>query len=226
MLDLAFEEIGDGGEADVRMRPHVESLSWREQGRAHLVEENERADAAPAGVGQGAAHREAVAEIPRARDDERIEHIGENTTMPFTSALGDIGHVIQLAIAPVFLLTAIGTLLNVLSGRLGRAVDRRRTLTAAMADVDTRLSDTARGELAFVQRRVGIIYAAIALAVGSALLICLLIAIAFVDALTTFNFSRTVALLFVLSMLCLIGSLALFLREIYLGVNTIACPLR
>jgi hypothetical protein len=146
--------------------------------------------------------------------------------MPFTSALGDIGHVIQLAIAPVFLLTAIGTLLNVLSGRLGRAVDRRRTLAAAMADMDSRLSETARGELAFVQQRVRIIYAAIALAVGSALLICLLIAIAFIDALTTFNFSRTVALLFVLSMLGLIGSLALFMREIYLGVNTIACPLR
>ena len=35
--------------------------------------------------------------------------------------LSDIGHVIQLAIAPVFLLTAIATILNVLTGRLGRA---------------------------------------------------------------------------------------------------------
>ena len=33
--------------------------------------------------------------------------------------LSDISHVIQLAIAPVFLLTAVGTLLNVLAGRLG-----------------------------------------------------------------------------------------------------------
>src|SRR2546421_8172734 len=102
--------------------------------------------------------------------------------MPLSTALGDIAHVIQLAIAPVFLLTAVGTLLNVLAGRLGRAVDRRRVLVAALANLDDSLSGTARGELAFVGRRVKIIYSAIALAVTCALLICLLIAIAFLDA--------------------------------------------
>lgn len=146
--------------------------------------------------------------------------------IPLNSALGDIAHVIQLAIAPVFLLTAVGTLLAVLSGRLGRAVDRRRVLTAALAGLDAATGETARGELGTVQRRVRIIYAAIALAVSCALLICLLIAIAFVDALLTVNLSRVVAVLFVAAMVALIGSLALFLREIYLGVNTIACPLR
>jgi hypothetical protein len=83
-------------------------------------------------------------------------------------------------------------------------------------------ADKARGELAFVQERIRIIYAAIALAVSCALLICLLIAVAFVDALLTVNLVRLIAVLFVLGMLALIGSLVLFLREIYLGVNTIA----
>ena len=146
--------------------------------------------------------------------------------MPLNSALGDIAHVIQLAIAPVFLLTAVGTLLAVLSGRLGRSVDRRRALVAAMPGLDAANGDKARGELAFVQQRIRIIYAAIALAVACALLICLLIAVAFVDALITVNLSRLVAVLFVLAMLALIGSLGLFLREIYLGVNTVACPVR
>jgi MFS family permease len=138
----------------------------------------------------------------------------------------DVTHVIQLAIAPVFLLTAVGTLLNVLAGRLGRAVDRRRDLTSLLANIDEPLAQTARGELAFVGRRIKIIYAAIALSVSSALLICLLIAVAFADALFTVDFSRLVAALFMLAMVALIGALALFLREIYLGVNTIACPLR
>lgn len=146
--------------------------------------------------------------------------------MPLNSALGDIAHVIQLAIAPVFLLTAVGTLLAVLSGRLGRSVDRRRALVAAMPELDAANGDKARGELAFVQQRIRVIYAAIALAVACALLICLLIAVAFVDALITVNLSRLVAVLFVLAMLALIGSLGLFLREIYLGVNTVACPVR
>ena len=146
--------------------------------------------------------------------------------MPFNSALGDIAHVIQLAIAPVFLLTAVGTLLAVLSGRLGRAVDRRRILSSVMPAVAAEAAAQARGELGFIEQRIRIIYAAIALAVSCALLICLLIAVAFVDALITVNLSRVIAVLFVMAMLALIGSLALFLREIYLAVNTIACPLR
>ena len=146
--------------------------------------------------------------------------------MPLNLALGDIGHVIQLAIAPVFLLTAVGTLINVLVNRLGRSVDRRRVLTASLSHVDGNVAESARGELGFVARRVKLIYSAILLAVLCALLICLLIAIAFVDALVASDLSQLVAILFVLAMLALIGSLGLFLREIYLGVNTIICPLR
>jgi hypothetical protein len=146
--------------------------------------------------------------------------------MPLNLALGDIGHVIQLAIAPVFLLTAVGTLLNVLVSRLGRSVDRRRVLTGALPELQAAVAEAARGELAFVARRVKLIYSAILLAVLCALLICLLIAIAFLDALLATDLAQLVAILFVLAMLALIGSLGLFLREIYLGVNTIACPLR
>jgi len=146
--------------------------------------------------------------------------------MPSSFALGDIGHVIQLAITPVFLLTAVGTLINVLVNRLGRSVDRRRVLTASLAHAEGTLAESARGELGFVARRVKLIYTAILLAVLCALLICLLIAMAFIDALIASDLSQLIAMLFVLAMLALIGSLTLFLREIYLGVNTIACPLR
>ncbi len=146
--------------------------------------------------------------------------------MAATLHLGDVTHVIQLAIAPVFLLTAIGTLINVLVNRLGRSVDRRRTLTASLPAVDAALAANAQGELAYVHRRVRLIYMAILLAVGAAFLICLLIAIAFLDALTAMDLSQLVAVLFMLAMLALIGSLGLFMREIYLGVNTVACPIR
>ncbi|HYR35340.1 MAG TPA: DUF2721 domain-containing protein [Burkholderiales bacterium] len=146
--------------------------------------------------------------------------------MPLSLAFGDVTHVIQLAIAPVFLLTAVGTILNVLVNRLGRSVDRRRTLVAALPKLDAALCTDAQAELHYVQRRVRLIYTAILLAVAAALLICLLIAIAFLDALMAADLSQLVAVLFVLAMLALIGSLGLFLREIYLGVNTVACPIR
>jgi hypothetical protein len=146
--------------------------------------------------------------------------------MPVHSALGDVAHVIQLAIAPVFLLTAVGTVLNVLANRLGRTVDRRRVLVAALQELDAAEGERARAELAVNDQRARLTYVSISLAVLSALLICLLIAIAFVDAMLTVDLGQLVAILFVLAMLALIGSLTVFLREIFLGVNTPRCAVR
>lgn len=143
-----------------------------------------------------------------------------------TGPLGDIAHVIQLAVAPVFLLTAVGTLLSVLTNRLGRAIDRRRVLVAARSALEGEIAAEADGELAYIERRVHLIYAAIWLAVLCALLICVLIALAFVDAFVAYNLSAVVAILFVLAMLALIGALSVFLREIFLGVSTVRCPVR
>jgi hypothetical protein len=139
--------------------------------------------------------------------------------------LGDIAHVIQLAIAPVFLLTAVAGILNVLAGRLGRAVDRRRLLVAREPGLDAPTAALAKSELDYLERRVRLIYTSIALSVLCALLICLLIALAFIDAFLPLDFARIIGVFFVLAMLALIGALALFLREIFLGVNTERCPI-
>ena len=145
--------------------------------------------------------------------------------MQFITPLGDVAHVIQLAIAPVFLLTAVGTFLNVLVNRLGRAVDRRRVLVARLPGLEAAALTSANGELGYLERRVRLIYTAIALGVFCALLICVLIAVAFVDAIVRFDFTNIIAVFFVLAMLALIGALGAFLREIYLGVNTVRCPI-
>jgi Protein of unknown function (DUF2721) len=139
--------------------------------------------------------------------------------------IDDITHAIQLAVAPVFLLSAVAALLGVLTGRLGRAVDRRRLLVSALAARDAPAAG-ANGELAFVNRRIPVIYAAIALSVTGALLICLTIAVAFMAALAGTHLARMVAVLFVMAMVALIAALALFLREIYLAVNTVSSPLQ
>ena len=145
--------------------------------------------------------------------------------MPLTTPLGDIAHVIQLAIAPVFLLTAIGTVLAVLTGRLGRAVDRRRSLMAAVSSLESGTADLARQEIAFEVRRIRLIYVAISMAVMSALLVCGLISLAFIDAFLAWDLGKLIAVLFVLAMVALIGSLSIFLREIFLSVNSPRAPL-
>jgi hypothetical protein len=136
------------------------------------------------------------------------------------SHIADISRVIQLAVAPVFLLTAIATLVTTLNNRLGRIVDRRRVilerLAADVPNAETAATDT---ELATLSRRARLVYLSIFSAVLGALLICLVVASAFMAALLTYDLSRLVAGLFVLSMLSLVVSLGLFLREVFLAVS-------
>ena len=141
-----------------------------------------------------------------------------------TAPLVDIGHVIQLAIAPVFLLTAIGTILNVLTGRLGRAVDRRRVLAAACLKLDGEIADLAKRELEYEQRRIRLMYVAISTAVFAALLVAALISLAFIDPFVQLDFTKLIAVLFILAMVALVASLAILLREIFYAVNSPRAP--
>ena len=140
--------------------------------------------------------------------------------MASPSSIGDIAHVIQLAIAPVFLLTGVGTILAVLSNRLGRAVDRSRVVENLLPGLAGDALALAQDELALLSRRTQLIYASIVLAVGCALFVCLLIAVAFIDAFLAVNLAQTLGALFVLAMLALIACLVIFLREIFLAVTS------
>lgn len=133
--------------------------------------------------------------------------------------LGDIARVIQLAVAPVFLLTAIATLINALNTRLGRIVDRRR-IVLGRGEAGQPADEATAEELALLARRSRLVYFAIFCVVLSGLLVCLVVAGAFIGALVAIDLSRLVAATFVLSMLAMIAGLALFLREIYLGAST------
>ena len=75
MHDLAVEQIGDGRQPDMRMRPDIDRprKAGREVHRAHVVEEDERADHAALGEGQDAPHFEA-AEVAAARFDDEFDH--------------------------------------------------------------------------------------------------------------------------------------------------------
>ena len=126
----------------------------------------------------------------------------------------DIAHVIQLAIAPVFLLTAIATIINVLIARLARAVDRRRILEEHLPEYAEAKHRQAVRELRMLNRRVTLVIWAAALAVLSALFVCVLIGTAFVAAVVGITLSKVVALLFIAAVAALTLCLIVFLREI------------
>jgi hypothetical protein len=132
----------------------------------------------------------------------------------------EITSVIQLAVAPVFMLTAVGTIISALNIRLGRAVDRRRVLELGLQARSGSPDDDARAELAQIARRIHYVYLSIVFSVLSGLFVCLLIAGAFIGAFVAANLSRMVAALFVLAVASLTVALLLFLREIFLAVST------
>ena len=141
-------------------------------------------------------------------------------------AVSTIAHQIQLAVAPVFLLTAVGTIIGVLSNRLGRAVDRSRTLEERLRQLQPEGQKAVRAELGLLDRRVRLVYGSIVLAVLCALFVGLLIAVAFVDAFIDIDLSKFIGLLFIAAMLAFILALMVFLREIFLAVSSVRSRIR
>ena len=140
--------------------------------------------------------------------------------MAYEPHIPEIASVIQLAVAPVFLLTAVGTIIGALNIRLGRAVDRRRDLEALLPHIAPDEKPSAHQELEVIARRIRFVYYSILAAVVSGLFICMLIAGAFLATFVRSDISFTIATMFALAVLALTASLLLFFREIFLAVST------
>jgi hypothetical protein len=133
----------------------------------------------------------------------------------------DIAHVIQLAVAPVFLLSGVGVTLTVITNRLARIIDRARVLEARLTAHPELPHVKERTELKLLARRAHIVHLAITLNTTCALLIALLIVGLFVGAFLAVDLSKVIGGLFVIAMLAFVGALIGFLREIYLATGTL-----
>jgi len=129
----------------------------------------------------------------------------------------EIATVIQLAVAPAFLLTGIGAILAVMSTRLSRIVDRYRILKEG----SQKLNKEHKKEIEFLIKRSKWTHWAIALTTVSALLICVLIAMIFIATEVLFNFDQLITILFILAMAFLIFGLLSFLKEVDLSKGVI-----
>lgn len=138
--------------------------------------------------------------------------------MDTLNELPTVARAIQQAVAPVFLLTGIGSILGVLTNRLGRAVDRFRKLSEQN---DRQQYSTHVREMRTLWLRAFWIRRAISLCTISALCVCLSIALLFVGVELRIDSSEAVALLFVAAMLALVLGLLCFLREIALATGTL-----
>ena len=132
-----------------------------------------------------------------------------------------IAHAIQLAVAPVFLLTGVATLLNVMATRLARVVDRARSLHQSWDAMTQDARASARVELMHLQRRAHLASWSITFCTTAALLVCTVIATLFADEMFEADLKWIAGLLFVAAMVFVIGGLSAFLREVYLATHTL-----
>jgi hypothetical protein len=135
--------------------------------------------------------------------------------------IGDVAHAIQLALAPVFLLTGIAGILNVMTGRLARIIDRGRRLTENPLQPEVQGEAELAVELQSLEQRRHVSSAAITACTFSALLVCMVIAGLFVEVLLQLELKWLIGLLFTGSTLALVIGLGYFLREVHLATQTV-----
>jgi len=141
---------------------------------------------------------------------------------PTPEGITDVGRAIQLALAPVFLLTGIAGMLNVMAGRLARIIDRGRVLSEQRRSELS--SDQDPLELHNLERRRHFASVAITACTIAALLLCLVIATLFFEVMLNAPLGWLIGTLFTASTLALVVGLAFFLREVHLATQTIRIP--
>lgn len=135
------------------------------------------------------------------------------------ATVSSIAHIIELAIAPVFLLAGLGGILNVVASRLSRVVDRVRTLENDVPTADAELQAAELRELAILDRRLQLCHWSVGLCTMAALLICLVVMILFVANLISLNFAVPVSLLFIAAMVSVTIGLLLFVFEVTIATR-------
>jgi len=133
------------------------------------------------------------------------------------SDIGDVSHVVQLAVAPVFLLVAVVSMLTLFTNRLSRIIDRSRVLVNKLESTPTDKVSNLHAELTILSKRSKHISLAITLCITTALLVCAVIAILFLGNFFQFGISVPIALLFITAMLLIVVAFLIFLREIFIA---------
>ena len=131
-----------------------------------------------------------------------------------------VAEVIQLAVAPVFLLAGIAGLLGVLSTRLARIIDRARVIERRIPQAKSDEQRTLlRRETKVLWRRIALINWAIRLCISGALAVCLVIVTLFLGEFVAVNIAVVVAVLFVLAMVLIVAGLMFLLTEVSMATR-------
>ena len=140
---------------------------------------------------------------------------------PAETGVHEVAQIIQLAVAPVFLLAGIGAFLNVCAGRLARIVDRARELEPRILDSRGDEHERLLAEVRILDRRMALVSRAIFLCVLAALLICAVVVLLFAASLGGARLGTAISLLFIASMVSIGVGFAVFLFETRIGSRAV-----
>ena len=132
-----------------------------------------------------------------------------------------IALAIQYAVAPALLLVGVGGILNVVAVRLARVVDRARALERHVPEADDWMREQEIDELRVLDRRIKVCHASVGLCTAAGFLICLVVALLFVNSMMNRGYDDIVSVLFVLAMASLSLGLVLFLTEITIAIRVV-----
>jgi len=131
----------------------------------------------------------------------------------------DISRVIQMVLAPAFLLTSIGTFLSMMTQRLARVIDRAREVSFETETPDETADLAALRDMLAIRAK--LIQRGIMLCTIAAITICGLIGMMFIDALLDRSLARAIAMVFVAAMLTIMTGLIYFLREVLIATASL-----
>ncbi|WP_299078604.1 DUF2721 domain-containing protein [uncultured Paraglaciecola sp.] len=138
------------------------------------------------------------------------------------ATVNDLAHTIQIVVAPIFMLTGIAGFLNVMSGRLGRIVDRARIMERRVHTIkNPEFLEQSENELKNLWRRIKLINRSIGLCTASALFVCAVVVFLFLGDFWTFNLSAIIVTLFIVALFLLIFALLTFLKEVQLATRNL-----
>ena len=137
-------------------------------------------------------------------------------------SVNDLAQTIQIVVAPIFMLTGIAGFLNVMSGRLGRIVDRARIMERRVHTIKNPVFlEQSENELKNLWRRIKLINRSIGLCTASALFVCAVVVFLFLGDFWTFNLSELIVTLFIVALFLLIFALLTFLKEVQLATRNL-----
>lgn len=139
-----------------------------------------------------------------------------------STTFSELVPILQVSIAPVILISGVGLLLLTLTNRFGRMLDRARLLSKELAAGPApEAAEPLRTQIAILMRRAAILRTSITLGAVTVLLAATLMLLLFVAAWMHLEFAGLIAAVFCLALLCLVGSMLAFIRDMNLAFTAI-----